>query len=146
MRKKNNKHHKGIEYDMKDGYNRKKINRRILKERAATRRFRITIVVMLLILTSPIWLYRGIIYEVVLPVLGKQTKAVLAGTMGGSHPWSGSYNIATYYYIFLKNGKLYEKNANICVNDSLYHIGDTVDILYLEALPFISSRIKNNAN
>ena len=45
---------------------------------------------------------------------------------------------------FDKNGKLYSKNADISVKDTLYQIGDTVDILYLEAFPFISSRIKND--
>lgn len=42
--------------------------------------------------------------------------------------------------------KIYESYANIGVNDSLYHIEDTVDILYLEGLPFVSSRIKKDAN
>ena len=38
---------------------------------------------------------------------------------------------------------MYEYNVNIGVDDSLYHLGDTVDILYLEVLPFINSRIKD---
>lgn len=81
-------------------------------------------------------------YEIMLPSYGEQTKAVLTGTMGQA--WGGRRIIPCYYYTFDKNGKLYSKNADISVKDTLYQIGDTVDILYLEAFPFISSRIKND--
>lgn len=69
-------------------------------------------------------------------------KAVLEGTMGPSEWSRNRYKKHDYYYAFYKDGKMYVKYSLICVDDSLYKIGDTVNILYLEALPFISSRIK----
>jgi len=126
--------------------NNRKLNKRILKEKAETKRFRIIIITSLLILTSPFWFYRGIVYEFFLPIYGKTTKAVLVGTIGPTSWSKYRYKTRDYFYSFSKNGKIYEHNANIKVNDSLYHIGDTIDILYLEAFPFISSRIRNDVN
>lgn len=124
----------------------RKLNKRILKEKTEAKRFRIIVIISLLILTSPLWFYRGIMYEILLPIYGKTTKAVLVGTIGPTSWSKYRYKTRDYFYSFSKNGKIYEHNANIKVNDSLFHIGDTVDILYLEALPFISSRIRNDAN
>lgn len=140
LRKKQKKRNSG-QYVFNDGID-KKLNKRILKEKVDSKRTRIIIIVTLLIFLSPLWFYRGIMYEIMLPSYGEQTKAVLTGTMGQA--WGGRRIIPCYYYTFDKNGKLYSKNADISVKDTLYQIGDTVDILYLEALPFISSRIKND--
>lgn len=40
--------------------------------------------------------------------------------------------------------KIYESNANIEVNDSLYHIENTVDILYLEGTFSIDATVTND--
>ena len=93
---------------------------------------------MLLIFSSPLWLYRGIMHEIVLPIWGERNKAVLSGTMR-PRPWSGRYATPDYSYSFYKNGTLYEKNSAISVEDTLYHLGDSVDIIYLELMPFIST-------
>lgn len=120
----------------------KKINKRILEERAATRKIRTIIIATLLIFLSPLWFYRGVMHEIVLPLFGKEIKAVLAGTMGKA--WGGRRVIPHYYYSFYEKGKLYNKNSSISVKDTLYHIGDTVNIIYLKAFPFISSRIDSD--
>lgn len=120
----------------------KKLNKLILRKRAEDRRVCISMWIIMLVISSPLWFYRGIMHEIVLPIRGIEGKAVLSGTMGPKS-WSGRYGIPIYYYAFYMNGKLYEKSAAISVKDTSYQIGDTVDILYLKALPFINSRIKN---
>lgn len=121
----------------------KKLNKLILRKRAEDRQGCISIWIMILLVSSPLWFYRGIMHEIVLPIRGEQTKAVLEGWL--RYPsWSRyRHTTPTYYYAFYMNGKLYKKNAAISVKDTSYQIGDTVDILYLKALPFISSRIKH---
>lgn len=54
-------------------------------------------------------------------------------------PWSGRYGIPHYSYSFYKNGKLYRKDSTISVEDTLYHLGDSVDIIYLESIPSINA-------
>lgn len=118
--------------------NGKIINKRILKKKIESRKGCIGILIMLLFFSSPLWFYRGIMHEIVLPIWGKRSKAVLSGTMRPRR-WSGRYAIPDYSYSFYKNGKLYVKNSAISVEDTLYHLGDSVDILYLESMPFINS-------
>lgn len=121
----------------------KKLNKLILRKRAEDRQGCISIWIMILLVSSPLWFYRGIMHEIVLPIRGIEGKAVLSGTMG-PRSWSHHrHKTPIYYYAFYMNGKLYEKSAAISVKDTSYQIGDTVDILYLKALPFINSRIKN---
>lgn len=138
------KHKRISKADVDIGDNEKKINKRILKKREEARRFRITAIVLLLLISSPFWFYRGIMHGMILQIWGVQTKAVLAGTMAPPK-WSNyRYRTPCYYYAFYKDGKLYEKNSAISIKDSLYHIGDTVNVLYLKSLPFISSCVKND--
>lgn len=114
-----------------------KINKRILKERREKKRsywhFDYTT-----LFSSPLWFYRGIMHEIVLPIWGERDKAVLSGTMR-PRPWSGRYATPDYSYSFYKNGTLYVKNSAISVENTSYHLGDSVDIMYLELMPFISS-------
>lgn len=77
-------------------------------------------------------------HEIVLPIWGERDKAVLSGTMR-PRPWSGRYATPDYSYSFYKNGTLYVKNSAISVENTSYHLGDSVDIMYLELMPFISS-------
>lgn len=99
-----------------------KLNKRILEQRKVDRQIRIGVIVVLLFVTSPLWLYRGIMHEVLLPIYGKPAKAVLVGTMGPSE-WSRyRYKKHDYYYAFYKDGKVYEKNSLICVDDSLLFV------------------------
>lgn len=115
-----------------------KINKRILKERREKKKGRIGILIILLFFLSPLWFYRGIMHEIVLPIWGERDKAVLSGTMR-PRPWSGRYATPDYSYSFYKNGTLYVKNSAISVENTSYHLGDSVDIMYLELMPFISS-------
>mgnify|MGYP000011799118 CR=1 FL=1 len=115
-----------------------KINKRILKERREKKKGRIGILIILLFFSSPLWFYRGIMHEIVLPIWGERDKAVLSGTMR-PRPWSGRYATPDYSYSFYKNGTLYVKNSAISVENTSYHLGDSVDIMYLELMPFISS-------
>ena len=71
-------------------------------------------------------------------IWGEKSKAVLSGTMR-PRPWSGRYGIPHYSYSFYKNGKLYRKDSTISVEDTLYHLGDSVDIIYLESIPSINA-------
>lgn len=120
--------------------NRTKINKRILKEREEKRKGCISMVVFILIFSSPLWFYRGILHEVVLPIWGEKSKAVLSGLMEPAS-WSGRYGIPHYSYSFYSNGKLYEKDSNISTKNASYQLGDSVDIIYLKKFPFISSCI-----
>ena len=115
-----------------------KINKRILKERREKKKGRIGILIILLFFSSPLWFYRGIMHEIVLPIWGERDNAVLSGTMR-PRPWSGRYATPDYSYSFYKNGTLYVKNSAISVENTSYHLGDSVDIMYLELMPFISS-------
>lgn len=118
--------------------NGEKINKRILRDRIEKKKGCVGILIMLLIFSSPLWFYRGIMHEIVLPVFGERSKAILSGTMR-PRPWSGRYGIPDYSYSFYKNGKLYENDSVISIEDTLYHLGDSVDIVYLESMPFISA-------
>jgi len=77
-------------------------------------------------------------HEIVLPILGKRGKAVLSGTMC-PRPCSRRYGIPCYSYSFYKNDKLYNNNSTTSIKDTLYHLGDSVDIIYLETVPSISA-------
>lgn len=116
----------------------KKINKRVLRKRAESRKASNIIIISMLIFSSPIWFYWGVMHKIILPIWGEKNKAVLSGRMKHRH-WSGLYAPPIYYYSFYKNGKEYSNSARILVSDSLYHMGDTVDILYLKKLPFINS-------
>lgn len=122
----------------KNESNGKEINKRIIRERMEERKGCIAILIMLLVFSSPLWFYRGIMHEIVLSIWGERSKAVLSGTMR-PRPWSGRYAIHHYSYSFYRNGKLYTKDSTISVEDTLYHLGDSVDIIYLESIPFIST-------
>ena len=74
LRKKQKNRNSG-QYVFNDGID-KKLNKRILKEKVDSKRTRIIIIVTLLIFLSPLWFYRGIMYEIMLPSYGEQTKAV----------------------------------------------------------------------
>lgn len=119
---------------------RTKINKRVLKERAENRKGCISMIVFILILSSPIWFYRGILHEVILPIWGEKGKAVLSGRMA-PRPWSGLHRTPDYSYSFYMNGKLHEKNSAISTKNASYQLGDSVDIIYLKKFPFISSCI-----
>ena len=43
------------------------------------------------------------------------------------------------YVYKVENGKLYRKDSTISVEDTLYHLGDSVDIIYLESIPSINA-------
>ena len=66
----------------------KHINKRIIREKIEKKKGCIGILIMLLIFSSPLWFYRGIMHEIVLPIWGEKSKAVLSGTMR-PRPWSG---------------------------------------------------------
>ena len=116
----------------------KHINKRIIREKIEKKKGCIGILIMLLIFSSPLWFYRGIMHEIVLPIWGEKSKAVLSGTMR-PRPWSGRYGIPHYSYSFYKNGKLYRKDSTISGEDTPYHLGDSVDIIYLESIPSINA-------
>ena len=83
----------------------KHINKRIIREKIEKKKGCIGILIMLLIFSSPLWFYRGIMHEIVLPIWGEKSKAVLSGTMR-PRPWSGFLIILI---LFIKTGNYIEK-------------------------------------
>lgn len=119
----------------------KKLNKRILRERAKTRKGKIALVVFFIILTSPLWLYVGIVREMLLPSFGERTKGILTG-INKSSSWNKyRYNTPYYYCTFSTNGKIYNSNPTISVKDTSFHLGDTVDVIYFKSFPFINAII-----
>ena len=114
-------------------------NKRILRKKKEARKGRIALIIFFIIVTSPFWLYVGIIRNMILPTFGEKSKAVLTEIRG---PFIGInyYDEPDFYYTFYTKGKLYRGNSGIQPNDSLFYLGDTIDIIYLRAFPFINAR------
>ena len=121
----------------------KKPSKLILRKNRERRNTRIGCIITIVLLSSPIWFYRGIMVETLLPILGKETKAVLAGKMGGRQTLAG-YAYPHYYYTFRVNGKLYKHLSRITWEEPPLQLGDTIKIIYLEAFPSISKQIEED--
>lgn len=77
---------------------------------------------------------------IILPIYGKEGKAVLDGVLVRNK--LSRYSVKPhYYYVFQKDGKTYESGTDIYEEDTTYHMGDTIKILYLERFPSISKRM-----
>ena len=76
----------------------------------------------------------------ILPIFGEKSKAALT-EIRGPGIWAGRYyyNEPDFYYTFYIRDKLYRGNSGIQPNDSLFHLGDTVDVIYLKRFPFINA-------
>jgi len=66
---------------------------------------RIIVITALLVLTFPLWLYRGVMYEILLPIYGKTTKAVLVGTTGLTSWSKYSFKIRSYFILSVRREK-----------------------------------------
>lgn len=117
-----------------------KLNKRILREKAKTRKGKIALVVFFIVLTSPLWLYVGIVREMILPSFGERTKGILTGINKPSS-WNKYRYVPRYYCSFNANGDIYESNPTISVKDTSFHLGDTVDVIYFKSFPSINAII-----
>lgn len=121
----------------------KKPSKLILRKNRERRNTRIGCIITIVLLSSPIWFYRGIMVETLLPIFGKEAKAVLMGKMGGGHARRGD-TYPHYYYTFRVNGKLYKHLSRITWEEPPLQLGDTIKIIYLEAFPSISKQIEED--
>lgn len=115
-------------------------NKRIQRKEKELKAGRKALILFFALVTSPLWLYVGIIREIILPAFGEKSKAVLT-EIRKPGVWSRyHYNEPDFYYTFYINNKLYKANSGLQPNDSSYYLGDTIDIIYLRPFPFISAR------
>lgn len=120
----------------------KRLNKRILRKRAEFKKGKIALIVFFIVITSPIWLYTGIIHGIILPSFGEKTKGILTGLRKPSS-WNQyhRYDAPSYYCTFDINDEIYENNSTISAKDTSFHLGDTVAVIYLKNLPFINAII-----
>ncbi|WP_077153071.1 hypothetical protein [Bacteroides bouchesdurhonensis] len=118
----------------------KKFNKRVQKRKAGLKKSKMVLIIYFIVITSPIWLYAGIIRGVILPYFGEKTIGVLSGLREASS-WNQyhRYDPSSYYCTFNVNGKSYKSNSTISVEDTLYHLGDTVIVIYLSHFPIINT-------
>ena len=116
----------------------KKVNKRILRERAKTKKGRIALIAFFIVVTSPLWLYAGIVRAIILPSFGERTKGILIGINKPSS-WSKYRYVPYYYCSFNANGEIYESYPTVSVKNTSFHLGDTVDVIYLKRFPFINA-------
>ena len=94
-------------------------NKRILKKEREKKQGRIALIIFFVIVSSPFWLYVGIIRNMILPIFGEKSKAALT-EIRGPGIWAGRYyyNEPDFYYTFYIRDKLYRGNSGIQPNDS----------------------------
>lgn len=114
------------------------LNKRILKERAKTKKGKIALIAFFIVVTSPLWLYAGIVRGIFLPSFGERTKGILTGINKPSS-WNKYRYVPCYYCSFNANGKIYESYPTVSVRNTSFHLGDTVDVIYFKRFPFINA-------
>lgn len=135
--KRNKKRNKEQPLENRDA-STKKINKRILRERAKTKKGKIALIAFFIVVTSPLWLYVGIVRKIILPSFGERTKGILTGINKPSS-WNKYRYVPCYYCSFNANDQIYESYPTISVKNTSLHLGDTVDVIYLKRFPFINA-------
>ncbi len=114
-------------------------NMRLLKEKKDLKQGKIILICFVLLCFS-LPSFNLITKYIILPIYGKEGKAVLGGVLVRNK--LSRYSAKPhYYYVFQKDGKTYEFGTDIYEEDTTYHIGDTIKILYLKRFPSISKRM-----